>query len=272
MPPVAARARATTSTDSGPSENRFDESRGAGHRERRRLEPHERALGGQPGVPVTGSRRPGGDHERERQLTDAPSNGAQQAESQVVSPLAVVEEQRKRPIVGQLDDHPPQRVDDLIAARPRPARIRQRAVEREQPQPRRPIARHAAPRRSQQLARGGERDVHLELVRGGEQDPGSAGLTARAAAIRSSRVLPMPASPSISTAPPWPDGRRVDDVAEYARAPSLARSARPRRPLSSRAPRRTTRPARYRGRYRARARRGRGRDRRRWLRPRKEPR
>ena len=50
---------------------------------------------------------------------------------QLVGPLAVVEKQSKRPIVGQLDDHPPQRVDDLIAARARPARLRQRAVERE---------------------------------------------------------------------------------------------------------------------------------------------
>jgi hypothetical protein len=116
----------------GPSEDRFDESRAAGHRERRRLEPHKGALGGQPGVPLTGSRRPGGDHERERQLDDAPCGCAQQTESQLVSPLAVIEEQRQRPIVGELDDEPPQCVDDLVAARARPARIRQRAVEREQ--------------------------------------------------------------------------------------------------------------------------------------------
>ena len=42
------RPRASDDLDGfGPSENRLDESRGAGDRERRRLEPHERALGGQ---------------------------------------------------------------------------------------------------------------------------------------------------------------------------------------------------------------------------------
>ena len=49
---AAGRARAPArraATDSGPAEHRLDQARGAGHRERRRLQPHERALGGQHG-------------------------------------------------------------------------------------------------------------------------------------------------------------------------------------------------------------------------------
>jgi hypothetical protein len=87
---------------------------------------------------MTRRRRPGGDDERQRQLTRTPRGQPQQTQGQLISPLSVVKQERKRLLIGQLDDQPPQRVHDFIAARARPARIRQRPVEREHAQPRRP--------------------------------------------------------------------------------------------------------------------------------------
>jgi hypothetical protein len=118
------RARPRDRLDgSRPAEHRFDQARGARNRQRRRLQPYERALGGEHRVRPPRSRRPGGDDEGERQLSRAPRGQSQEPQGQAVSPLSIVEQQRERPLVGQLDDQPPQRVHDLIAAGAGPARL-----------------------------------------------------------------------------------------------------------------------------------------------------
>ena len=160
-------------------------------------------------------------------------------------------------IVGQLDDQPPQRVHDLVAARARPARIRQRAIQRAAPPsdagPSGATSR-AARASSARAAANGTRASLSSAVAYRTRAP--AAWPRGRAPSPSSRVLPIPASPSISTAPPRPADRGVDNFAEH-RELGLSLDQHVHRPivLATRPPRNAS-PSTYRDRYRAPDRRG----------------
>ena len=159
--------------------------------------------------------------------TRPPRGQAQQPQRQLIRPLRVVEQQRERLLVGQLDDQPPQRVHHLVGARARPARIRQRA-RRARARPSRAgpsvsMPRAARANSSRAPASGTPASISSAVACSTRAPPPRA----RPRATSSRRVLPIPASPSTSIAPPRP-AAAADDFAEHRELASRARSARPR--------------------------------------------
>ena len=263
LPPVAARARATASTDPGRAENPLDavarcrppRAAPAPAAQRRARRPARHAA--DPVPPAERRRR------ARAELRARRAAMPQQAESHLVSPLAVIEEQRERPIVGQLDDQPPQRV-----ARPHrrassdhsdpPTRRRAPVA-----QPRRPVGRAGrAPRAptARERRRAGRSPRSRQRSRRGHGLPPP---RARAVASRSNRVFPDPGLTLDQHRAATPGGRRLDDIAEH-RSSSLARSAHPRLHSPPLHAGRQPGANEYRGRYRADARRGRRHGRRSW--------
>jgi hypothetical protein len=165
-------------------------------------------------MPLPRGRRPGSDDERQWQLTRAPRGHPQQTQGQAIRPLGIVEKQHKRLLVGQLDDHPPQRMHHLVAARARPGRIRQRSLECQQSKPRRPIRRDAACRAAEQHTGARERHVRLDLVRGRVQDPRSGRRCTGSRELQQPRLADAGLALDQHRAAA-PAGRRLHEVAEH---------------------------------------------------------